>query len=110
MSGYFAIKASEKRKTLQAAGKHIPSHYIIIKIAFITGVPNIFAFTIVLLPDIFPLKFVFEIIYSVIYGLQGALMATVFITSSNVSNRILKILTCKSKREPSTNGSTTYMS
>ena len=63
-------KATTNKSIIQS-GQHLLSYKIILKIACITGVPNILAFTIVFVPNQTTAKEVLDVIYSIIYGGQG---------------------------------------
>ena len=83
LSASLVAEASRQRKALRAS-KQFFSHYIILKMACITGLPNVLAFSIVFIPHDWYFKYIFDIIYSIIYGLQGTLLSVAFITSNNV--------------------------
>ena len=57
--------------TIQTNKQELLSFKIIIKIAVITGVPNVLAFINVFISNGTIGKDIFEMLYSLVYGLQG---------------------------------------
>ena len=80
-------QAAKIRRSLGATDRLV-SHFIVLKIALTTGLPNILAFAFVLIPDDTVMKQVFDVLYSIVYGLQGALLCVSFVTSRKVWDKL----------------------
>ena len=84
ISTYFVKRASQRRASIRSSGQHTISNGIILKIAFITGLPKMIAFTAVFIPPGSRSKHIGEILYSIIYGLQGAFVVASFLSAKQV--------------------------
>ncbi len=84
------VNAAQQRAHLRNSGQEMTSYQIIMKIALLTGLPNILAFSIVFIDKDSNWKDVMNILYSVIYGLQGAFLTITFLSSKNIKSIVAK--------------------